>query len=139
MIISRILRVTWASNFKASVRASSPLFHSWRIGFVLLVVCMMWEKSRYYLHFFFFISSSSLLNNLNYLCKLCLLVESRILTKGYLRSLLTSFVSCPRISKYSMIFIACSLSSLALSKKNLLKPGRFIVSRAKWAPYIMKN
>lgn len=44
-------------------------------------------------------------------------------------------VSSPRMSKYEMIFMACSRSSLAASKNSLAKPGLFIVSLEKWAPW----
>jgi len=50
-------------------------------------------------------------------------------------SLLTSDVSSPRMSRYEMIFMACSRSSLAASKNSLAKPGLFIVSFEKWAPW----
>lgn len=54
---------------------------------------------------------------------------------GFWMSFRTSDVSSPRISKYEMIFMACWRSSLALSKNILAKPGRFTVSREKWAPW----
>lgn len=59
---------------------------------------------------------------------------------GFWISFLTSDVSSPRMSRYEMIFMACWRSSLALSKNILAKPGLFIVSREKWAPWnVTKN